>query len=260
MRRPLQCAAAATVLLVAASFQLSSPATMPSKRLRPLPAAVATCDSSFDLLTAPLQRDDDGKIQLKGCSFAELKDVMVSLGQRPERATDFFRWFYGDGHLIDNTGADLAAKELSKSFREALLSVCSVSGGLEFQAVHNCEDGTKKLLLTITNGAAKGNTVETVIIPMLQGPQRKPRYTLCVSSQVGCRQNCQFCFTGIYAWSYTIIHCPVILRACSVEVYACSTTAYISITSKVFLPVLCGCLTFVVYCITTLSLQAGWGF
>lgn len=29
-----------------------------------------------------------------------------------------------------------------------------------------------------------------------RGPQREPRYTICVSSQVGCAMNCQFCFTG----------------------------------------------------------------
>jgi hypothetical protein len=224
MRRPLQCAAASTVLLIVTSFRLSPtvrvpskrlPAAaaacdsgfelltaprVPSKRLRPLPAAAATCESGFELLTAPLQRDDNGKIELKGCSFTELQCIMVSLGQRTERATDFFRWFYGDGHLIDNAGADLANKQLSKAFIEALLSVCSISGGLDFQSVHTANDGTKKLLLTITNGPAKGNTVETVIIPMLQGPQRKPRYTLCISSQVGCRQNCQFCFTGMHVW------------------------------------------------------------
>lgn len=29
-----------------------------------------------------------------------------------------------------------------------------------------------------------------------RGPERKPRYTVCVSSQVGCAMNCQFCYTG----------------------------------------------------------------
>ena len=29
-----------------------------------------------------------------------------------------------------------------------------------------------------------------------RGPQREPRYTVCVSSQVGCAMNCQFCYTG----------------------------------------------------------------
>eukprot|EP00953_Heterococcus_sp_UTEX-ZZ885_P037705 19353-Heterococcus_DN1.PRE.3 len=96
MRRPLQCAAAGTALLFVTSFQLGPAARVPPKRLPSLSTAAAavaatTCDSGFELFTAPLQRDDDGKIELKGCSFTELQCIMVSLGQRPERATDFFR-------------------------------------------------------------------------------------------------------------------------------------------------------------------------
>ncbi len=48
--------------------------------------------------------------------------------------------------------------------------------------------GTRKLLV----GLPSGYDVETVIIPSLSGGFS----TLCVSSQVGCRQACSFCATG----------------------------------------------------------------
>lgn len=48
-------------------------------------------------------------------------------------------------------------------------------------------DSTTKLLLRLSDGLE----VETVIIPWTGG-----RSTLCVSSQVGCRQGCIFCATG----------------------------------------------------------------
>lgn len=32
---------------------------------------------------------------------------------------------------------------------------------------------------------ARGKAVEAVIIPMVRGPDQRPRYTLCVSSQSG---------------------------------------------------------------------------
>ena len=38
--------------------------------------------------------------------------------------------------------------------------------------------------------------MEAVIIPVSRPSSRRPRTTLCISSQVGCAQNCQFCFTG----------------------------------------------------------------
>lgn len=51
------------------------------------------------------------------------------------------------------------------------------------------KDGTTKLLLRL---AADNLQVETVIIPW----DDRQRSTLCVSSQVGCKQGCTFCLTG----------------------------------------------------------------
>ena len=48
------------------------------------------------------------------------------------------------------------------------------------------EDGTQKLLFK----TSKGNLLESVLIP------DEERLTLCVSSQVGCKMNCDFCMTG----------------------------------------------------------------
>ena len=58
-------------------------------------------------------------------------------------------------------------------------------------------DGTKKLLLKLADGLE----VETVLIPPLPSERRvasnaRARTTLCISSQVGCRQGCVFCATG----------------------------------------------------------------
>lgn len=52
-------------------------------------------------------------------------------------------------------------------------------------------DGTAKLLIQMHSD---GLEVETVIIPWYD--RKEPRSTLCVSSQVGCRQGCTFCATG----------------------------------------------------------------
>lgn len=47
-------------------------------------------------------------------------------------------------------------------------------------------DGTVKLLLKLHDG----RRVETVLLPFLN------KYSLCVSSQVGCAMSCSFCYTG----------------------------------------------------------------
>jgi 23S rRNA (adenine2503-C2)-methyltransferase len=54
--------------------------------------------------------------------------------------------------------------------------------------VSTSKDGTTKLLLKLVDGLE----VETVIIPWSE----RERSTLCISSQVGCRQGCTFCATG----------------------------------------------------------------
>ena len=56
-------------------------------------------------------------------------------------------------------------------------------------------DGTRKALLEF----ADGRVVESVLMPRIskkQIPGDRPRYTICVSSQVGCPMACAFCATG----------------------------------------------------------------
>lgn len=52
--------------------------------------------------------------------------------------------------------------------------------------VHESKDSTVKFLFKLTDGLK----VESVLIPF------NGKYTLCLSSQVGCAMKCSFCFTG----------------------------------------------------------------
>lgn len=54
------------------------------------------------------------------------------------------------------------------------------------KTAHESHDGTVKFLIQFKDGA----TVETVLIPFFK------KYTVCLSTQVGCAMNCQFCFTA----------------------------------------------------------------
>ena len=53
-------------------------------------------------------------------------------------------------------------------------------------SVHKSADKTVKFLFRLKDGA----TIESVLIPF------QNKYTLCLSSQVGCAMKCSFCFTG----------------------------------------------------------------
>ena len=80
--------------------------------------------------------------------------------------------------------------------RDAVRSTASVDGGLALERVHTAADGTRKLVFRLISGPAVGATVETVLIPIVRRGGERPRLTVCVSSQVGCAMNCQFCYTG----------------------------------------------------------------
>jgi 23S rRNA (adenine2503-C2)-methyltransferase len=78
-------------------------------------------------------------------------------------------------------------EELGRQARESLLKHFGSPGySVLTRSVAPC--GTTKLLLQLP----LGDEIETVIIPN----EEKSFSTLCVSSQVGCRQGCRFCLTG----------------------------------------------------------------
>ena len=102
-----------------------------------------------------------------------------------------------------------AITTLPKALRERLLSEGWHVGRPEIQQVFTSTDGTERYLV---QGQVDGLTVETVWMPEGDegeagdmvgeeaggegGGRNWHRATICVSSQVGCAVNCQFCLTA----------------------------------------------------------------
>ncbi len=98
--------------------------------------------------------------------------------------TKIFRHYYKNTHFtLENT----TAKELQikQTQLELLLSEYSFELPL-VHTVHESPDETVKFLMQFSDG----QKVETVLIPFYK------RYTLCLSTQVGCGMKCSFCYTG----------------------------------------------------------------
>ena len=102
------------------------------------------------------------------------------LGETSFRATQIVKWIHQHG--ITNFGE---MTNLSKKLREQLSQETEIRVP-SIGAEQISEDGTRKWLVNID----AINSVETVYIP------EGSRGTLCVSSQVGCPLNCQFCATA----------------------------------------------------------------
>lgn len=120
------------------------------------------------------------KINLLGLSRKALEEFFVSLGEKPYRAQQVLKWiqFTGIADINEMTN-------LGKALRTQLSEIAEITAPVVAYE-STAMDGTHKWVLRLSDG----NCIETVFIP------EKTRGTLCVSSQVGCTLNCDFCSTG----------------------------------------------------------------
>lgn len=120
------------------------------------------------------------KIKLLGHTLAQLKDIAVGLGLPGFVGKQMADWLYKKRVTqIDHM------TNLSKAAREKL-NERYVVGRTAYTQVTVSKDGTKKYLFP----SHTGTFIEAVMIPA------DDRYTLCVSSQAGCKMGCKFCMTG----------------------------------------------------------------
>jgi 23S rRNA (adenine2503-C2)-methyltransferase len=121
-----------------------------------------------------------GRINLLDLDRAGMEALFAELGEKRFRAHQVMKWIH-HRHVTDFG----EMTDLGKALRARLEAVAEVRPP---QVLFDkpSADGTHKWLL----GMDGGNAVETVFIP------DRGRGTLCVSSQVGCGLNCQFCSTA----------------------------------------------------------------
>ena len=110
----------------------------------------------------------------------ELEQYILSLGEPKFRAKQLFRWLSTGAESFD------AMQNLPKALREKLADACALTAPVLLKR-QSSADGTVKCLWEL----ADGNAVETVVMRYAHGN------TVCISSQVGCRQGCAFCASTI---------------------------------------------------------------
>ena len=119
---------------------------------------------------------------IKDYGIEELKEELKNIGEKPFRAEQIYKWIYEEKtNNFDNM------TNLSLELREKLKQNYEIK---EFKILKKQEssDGTKKYLFDILDL----NAIETVLMKYHHG------YSICVSSQVGCKMGCKFCAsTGI---------------------------------------------------------------
>ncbi len=118
------------------------------------------------------------KTDIKSLPLDSILNIVKVMGQPSFRAEQIFTWLHKFG--VDSFDE---MSNLPKSVREKLaedyyVSCCKI----EKKLISN-KDGTVKYLFSLYDG----EYVESVIMKYKYG------YTICVSSQVGCKMGCRFC-------------------------------------------------------------------
>lgn len=117
---------------------------------------------------------------IRTLSLEQLKDYFVSIGEKPFRAKQVYDWLWSKNqHSIEEM------TNISKALRERI-SQDFIIQPIAVDVLQKSSDGTIKNGVKLHDGLL----VESVLIPT------ETRTTACVSSQVGCSLNCEFCATA----------------------------------------------------------------
>ena len=119
---------------------------------------------------------------IKNYDLDELKQELIDIGEKSFRAEQIFKWLYQEKvkSFDDMTNLSL---ELREKLKENY-TICN----FKILRKQESKDGTIKYLFDVLDG----NAIETVLMSYHHG------YSICVSSQIGCKMGCKFCAsTGI---------------------------------------------------------------
>ena len=119
---------------------------------------------------------------IKDYDLKELKEELTKIGEKPFRAEQIFKWLYQEKVKEFGEMTNLSL-ELRKRLEENY-TICNY----KILKKQESKDGTIKYLFDVLDG----NAIETVLMSYHHG------YSICVSSQIGCKMGCKFCAsTGI---------------------------------------------------------------
>ena len=120
------------------------------------------------------------KRDIRKLRLDQLEEFFLSVGERKFRAKQVYEWLWSKSlkNFDDMTN-------ISKAVREVLKDNFTINH-LNVDLMQHSDDGTIKNAVRLFDG----KIVESVLIPTTK------RITACVSSQVGCSLDCNFCATA----------------------------------------------------------------
>lgn len=139
--------------------------------------------------------ESTSKTVLKGLPLKELRDFFTAADEKRFRGDQVFEWIYG--HMVSSFDE---MSTLPNYLRKKLNLYCELNTLTKVSSEQSQRNGTKKYLFKTHDDLI----VESVIIP---DPKR---VTLCISTQVGCPLDCQFCATGLMGYKRNLTSAEII--------------------------------------------------
>lgn len=114
---------------------------------------------------------------IKNYTLDDLKKEMLDISEKEYRAKQIYEWLYKKNVVTFDEMTNLSKELITKLNEKYYIEDLKILEKLE------SKDGTKKYLLGLPTGGA----IECVLMKYKYG------YTLCISTQKGCRMGCKFC-------------------------------------------------------------------
>lgn len=121
------------------------------------------------------------KQDIRSMYLTELEEMLGGLGQPKFRAAQLFRWLQSGETEFDNM------TNIPVSLREELKERTYIADVKIVRRLASKLDETVKYVYELCDG----EYIESVLMKYEHG------YTVCISTQVGCRMGCSFCASGI---------------------------------------------------------------
>lgn len=118
-------------------------------------------------------------IDIKSMTLEEIRDSFAEMGLEPYRAQQVYEWIMGGAEDFESMTniSKIVRNNLSEKYFIPTISVAKK---------RISKDGTIKYLFKLFDGAL----IEAVLMRYKHG------YSMCISTQVGCKMGCTFCVTG----------------------------------------------------------------
>ena len=138
---------------------------------------------------------------IKDFNLDELKQEILSIGEKPFRAEQIFKWLF-----VEKVKSFDEMTNLSLDLREKLKANYDICN---FEILNKLvsKDGTIKYLFDIGDG----NAIESVLMDYHHGK------SVCVSSQIGCKMGCKFCASTGIAFVRSLTSGEIVEQILSIE-------------------------------------------